>query len=168
MINKPTKIIVHHEAPAVLSNFLRFALVNEYHKERFNAKSSLGFYCGYQYFIEKSGYVIQARLDTDEGAHTIGHNLSSIGICLAGNFDLEMPTEAQKTALRTLLRDLTLKYYILPSEIVPHRKFAPKSCYGSKLSDTWARDLLTGEEKINLLRSVLNALFATLKKLSGK
>ena len=167
-MNKPQWIIVHHEAPPVTTNSPRFGVVNEYHKLKGFPKSSLGYFCGYHLFIEKSGLVWKAREDFDIGAHTIGYNDKSLGVCLAGNFDIEMPTEAQKTALRSVLKEKTIQYGILPLNIVPHRKFSQKTCYGSKLPDTWAADLLTKEEKISVLQSVLNSLWKTLQALMGK
>lgn len=147
-MNTPTKIVVHHTGgsdsnPLQDSSNFTFEQCNEQHRLAFNMKSSLGFYIGYHYYISKDGTTNQGRLDTDEGAHTIGQNTSSIGICLAGNFDATLPTELQKAALTDLLKKLTVKYGISPSFIYPHRMFAQKTCYGNKLADDWARSLIT-------------------------
>jgi len=99
----------------------------------------------YQYVIHKDGEVWQGRPEHRNGAHTYGKNTQSIGICLAGNFDVTLPSEDQKHALSQLLKDLTAKYSIPLSNVVPHRKFANKSCYGKKLTDSWARDLVVAE-----------------------
>src|SRR3990172_1199583 len=50
---------------------------------------------GYQEFIEKDGKVWLGRPATYHGAHVKenGWNKKSIGICLAGNFDVTLPTE---------------------------------------------------------------------------
>ena len=64
-LRKPKHIVVHHSA----SN-ANFAQVNAYHKQRWGFKSSLGYYAGYHYFIEKDGKLTQARKDTEEAAHT--------------------------------------------------------------------------------------------------
>lgn len=147
MINKPEKIIVHHTGgtdidPLADTSNHTFEIVNEYHKGKWNFMASTGYYIGYQYFIEKSGKVIQGRADEDEGAHTIGENLRSIGICMAGNFDLTLPTTEQTEALRGLMAQICLKYGITKENIFPHRHFAHKTCYGDKLSDSWASDLI--------------------------
>lgn len=98
---------------------------------------------GYQYVIHKDGAVWKGRPEHRNGAHTVGYNEKSIGICLAGNFDATMPTTGQIEALKTLLKDIQARYPKITSDkIVPHRKFATKSCYGNKLSDTWASDLV--------------------------
>ena len=162
-MNKPDKIIVHHEAPPVIVSGNRFAIVNAFHKEKDFPISSLGYYVGYHYFIEKSGIIKQARLDSDTGAHTVGYNEDSIGICLAGNFDIELPTKEQEKSLRGLLVKKSKELSIPFSRVYPHRIFATKTCYGSKLSDTWADDLLKEEIKKSILEQIV-ALFQKLIK----
>lgn len=144
--NKPQYIIVHHTGgtdanPKEDTSHHTFEVVNEWHKKLWNFKSSLGFYIGYHYFIDKTGKVTQGRKDTDEGAHTVGKNLSSLGICLAGNFDVTKPTTEQVTALKALIKAKMSEYGIPLDNAVPHRKFAKKSCYGSLLPDGWVQDL---------------------------
>lgn len=41
---------------------------------------------GYTYFIKFSGLIETGRFIEEVGAHTVGHNNTSIGICLAGEF----------------------------------------------------------------------------------
>ncbi len=149
-MNKPEYLIIHHcggsdSNPLLDTSNQTFEDVNEYHRQKWDFKSSLGYYIGYHYFIEKDGKMTQGRADTDEGAHTIGYNLKSLGICLAGNFDVTLPTEAQIGSLKWILRDKTTEYDISMSNIVPHRKFASKSCYGNHLSNDWAGTLLTSK-----------------------
>ena len=130
------------------SNFT-FEQCNELHKQNWDFISSLGYYVGYHYYISKDGTVKQARADTDEGAHCVGYNTSSIGICLAGNFDATLPTQAQTVSLKNLLKLKSDQYSIPLDKIVPHRKFANKTCYGKKLSDTWASDLIKTQPQDN-------------------
>ena len=149
--NNPIEIIVHHTGgtdadPLADTSNQTFEIVEAYHKVRFKAKtlSSLGFYLGYHFFIDKKGKRIQAREYTDLGAHTIGENARSIAVCLAGNFDATHPTPEQVASLKALLIDILTKYKGIPqSEIHPHRHFAIKTCYGKHLSDDWARSLLS-------------------------
>lgn len=153
--NVPKFLIVHHTGgtdsnPLADTSHHTFEIVDTYHKGLWNFKSSLGHYIGYHYFIDKSGKVTQGRADSDEGAHTKGKNLTSIGICLAGNFDAQLPTTKQKDALRTLLGRLSVLYGIPKANIVPHRAFANKTCYGKKLGDTWAADLLKTDSRTDL------------------
>ncbi|MES2224177.1 MAG: peptidoglycan recognition family protein [Patescibacteria group bacterium] len=145
--NNPKYLIIHHTGgtdadPKFDTSNQSFEVVNEYHRQKWDFKSSLGFYLGYQYFIDKNGKVTQGRADSDEGAHTIGKNLESIGICMAGNFDVTMPTTLQIQALKTLIKNKMALYSIPLSNVVPHRKFAVKSCYGNLLGDYWAQVLV--------------------------
>ena len=159
-MNVPKYLIVHHTGgsdsnPLQDSSNFTFEQCNEQHRKSFNFISSLGYYISYHYYISKDGVVHQGRADTDEGAHTIGQNTSSIGICLAGNFDATLPTEVQIQSLKNLLKQKVAQYNIPKENIVPHRHFAVKTCYGNKLADSWAVSLLndvstpmTKEQKI--------------------
>ena len=139
--NIPKTLIIHHTGgtdldPLADTSHHTFEIVDGYHK-------SLGWgKIGYHYFIDRTGKVTQGRKDDEEGAHTKGQNLTSLGICLAGNFDATMPTQEQVSALKTLLKEKLTQYAIPASNVVPHRKYASKTCFGRKLSDTWAQDLL--------------------------
>ena len=153
---KPDKIIVHHSADP--TNEAQFQKINAHHRQRWNFVSQLGFFGGYHYLIEKSGEVRQYRLDDEEGAHCIGQNKSSIGVCLAGNFDEQLPTSNQVVSMCKLI-DYLLKVWQIPaSAIYPHRKFNPTSCYGIYLDDHWAKT-----QFINYLRENLLHLYILLK-----
>lgn len=151
-MNEPKYLIIHHTGgsdafPLLDTSNQSFEDVNAYHRTAPNVwlgyYSSLGYAIGYHYFIDKKGKLTQGRLDTDEGAHTIGYNKQSLGICLAGNFDTTMPTKEQIEALKTLLSMKKAQYGISIDNIVPHRKFAQKTCYGRLLGDSWVLDILT-------------------------
>lgn len=157
---KPEYLIVHHTGgsdanPNQDSSNFTFAQCDLQHKGQFNFKSSLGYYCGYQYYIEKDGKLYQARKDNEEGAHTIGQNKNSIGVCLAGNFDATLPTEAQKATLKKLLTEKMAEWGIPKEKIVPHRKFAVKTCFGRKLSDTWAQELITSLSNEEIKKQII-------------
>lgn len=144
-------IIVHHTGgtdanPKADSSNYTVKQCDVDHKARGFGKSKLGYHVGYTFFIDKQGVVTQTREVGEEGAHTVGKNTTSIGICLAGNFDVTLPTGPQVASLRELLLKYSKSLNISPDKIVPHRNFASKSCYGSQLPERWARELLkTGE-----------------------
>ena len=149
--NTPKYIVVHHTGgldadPLFDSSDRTFSQIDTAHRQDPNVNlgrpSSLGYYIGYHYYIDKNGILTQGRADTDEGAHCRGYNLLSLGICLAGNFDRTLPTDAQVLALRKLLGQKSTQYSIPLTNIQPHRHFASKTCYGNKLADSWAVDLL--------------------------
>ena len=142
MINKPEYLIIHHTGgteanPLADTSHHTYKIVDEYHK-------SLGWEgFGYHFFIDKAGKVKAGRAENYHGAHTKGYNEKSLGICLAGNFDATMPTKEQEISLAVLMQKLVKKYNIPAEKVVPHREFATKTCYGRRLADDWARNLLT-------------------------
>ena len=130
---KPSYIIIHHGG----GNW-NFQQVNESHKNRWGFKSSLGYYIGYQYFIEYSGKVYQGRADNEEGAHTVGnvpyyYNKNSIGICLQGNMEIEKPTVAQLKSLKELVDKKQLEYNISNQRTIGHREVSNTLCPGKYL-----------------------------------
>lgn len=137
--NKPEYIIVHHTAVSYNKNPDQFEATKRYHK-------SLGWGdIGYHYEINKAGKVYVGRKETTAGAHCYQESMNSksIGIALDGNFDEELPTKEQTEALKKLLIDICARHKISKDKIYPHRKYATyKSCYGKKLSDKWASDLV--------------------------
>lgn len=143
-MNIPKYIIVHHTGgtdadPLADTSHHTAEIVDAYHK----SKGWDGI--GYNWYIEKSGVLKKGRDESKTGAHTIGYNEKSIGICLAGNFDATMPTTAQIITLTKLLKEKMVQFNIEPVNIVPHRAFATKTCYGKKLADDWARKLVLVE-----------------------
>lgn len=155
MANTPRKIIVHHTAS--INPEAQFSLVDGWHKDREFLLSSLGFYVGYHYFIEKDGNLRTAKRETEVGCHTIGQNESSIGVCLAGNFDVEDPTPEQIATLGDLLTSLCSRYLFTEDDIYPHRAFSNTHCFGSKLSAHWASKVYL-EHEVKRFQLRLNAL----------
>lgn len=103
---------------------------------------------GYHYVIRRSGAIELGRPLPVIGAHTLGYNDVSVGICLVGGARKARPDEtpewsdmvsednferAQKEALRTLLEMLKLVY---PTALLaPHNAVAAKGCPSF---DVWA------------------------------
>lgn len=149
----PSWIIVHHTASP--RDTTTVAAVNEFHRTKnwgtaanpaYAKASTLGSYVQYHYFITHDGTVTKCAEEHEIRWHSGSMNDKAIGICLAGWFDdghdASGPTAKQTEALRTLLSTLVAKYAIPTDRVVPHRKFANKSCYGFKLADDWAAKLL--------------------------
>jgi len=146
-MNKPEYLIIHHTGgtdsnPLQDSSNYTVQQCSNDHKARFNMKSKTGLWCGYHYMIDKLGTVTQVRFDDEEGAHAKGYNSKSLGICLMGNFDATLPTQAQIETLKKVMKQKSDFYAIPLTKIIPHRNVAQKTCYGNKLSESWARDLL--------------------------
>jgi N-acetylmuramoyl-L-alanine amidase len=125
-----TYLIVHHTATA--RDATDFDGVQKYHVEGRGWDD-----IGYHYFISASGEVRAGRAEDVVGAHCKagGMNLKSLGICLAGHFDVEAPTIAQLTAVTLLLRCLMAKYHIPANRVLGHGEVpeAKTSCPGAIL-----------------------------------
>lgn len=87
---------------------------------------------GYHYVVYLDGSVHAGRSEKLAGAHCIGHNRNSIGVCYIGGVasDCKTPedtrTPEQKNALEALLKQLKKRYP--GAAIHSHRDFAAKSC----------------------------------------
>ena len=87
---------------------------------------------GYHYVIYRDGSIHEGRPLEQIGAHCVGHNKHSIGICYIGGCasDGKTPkdtrTSEQKEALLSLLRRLKARFP--NASIHGHRDFAAKAC----------------------------------------
>lgn len=87
--------------------------------------------CGYHYVILLDGTIQKGRPLEQEGAHCLGHNTHSIGICYIGGLDLhgrpsDTRTPEQKGTLQRLLK--FLKERFPEATIHGHNEFAAKDC----------------------------------------
>lgn len=80
---------------------------------------------GYHYVILLNGDVQTGRSIGEVGAHTIGHNVRSIGICLIGT---DRFTTAQWESLANLVYQLHIDFKA--ATVHGHREFAAKECPG--------------------------------------
>lgn len=124
-MRKINEIIVHCAATPEGKNF-KAADIDRWHRER---KMKC---IGYHYVVDLDGTVEPGRPENEIGAHCLGHNQNSIGVCYVGGLaaDGKTPkdtrTAAQKEALLALLKKLRAKYPKAP--IHGHRDFAAKAC----------------------------------------
>ena len=191
------KHLVIHNSGGLINNpyastqHLSVKDIDTAHKIRWGVKSSMGWYCGYTIVIEANGKLTQTRAIGEEGIHAKGHNFDSIGILLMGNFTagVDQPTFPQELALKNLLirllnknfeglnifgqKEIFYNNFVADiKDIVPHRALCETTCYGSGLTDDWARNLVKGyyKEQITLLQSILETLkniFKTRKQLGA-
>lgn len=68
--------------------------------------------CGYHFYIRKDGTIYRGRPECTIGAHAVGHNATSIGICLEGDFNKQSPTKEQIKSGAELITYLKKKYNI--------------------------------------------------------
>lgn len=124
-MRKISKIIIHCSATPEGKDF-SVKDIDRCHRQR-------GFRCiGYHFVIYRDGTVHRGRDIEEVGAHCVGHNLSSIGICYIGGLssDGQSPkdtrTRAQDVALRHLVAQLRAQF---PEATVHgHNEFANKAC----------------------------------------
>ncbi len=122
-----TKIIVHCTATRDGQHFT-VSQIRDMHVKG-NGWSDIG----YHYLIYLDGTVHNGRNVNVSGAHCENHNSHSIGVCYVGGLDKnnvkitkDTRTEAQKKALRTLLKELKTLY---PNATIHgHNEFANKDC----------------------------------------
>lgn len=128
-MNKPKYIIIHCSATREDMDFTE-KQINESHVARGFGK------WGYHYYIRKDGRVVLMRAENEIGAHDnclvpgekISYNRCSIGICYEGGLDKngkakDTRTEAQKTAMVTLVQDICKRHQIL--DVLGHRDTSP-------------------------------------------
>ena len=99
--------------------------IRRWHKER-------GFVdIGYHYVVYLDGSVHHGRPEERMGAHCLGYNAKSIGVCYVGGLDADgrpkdTRTPAQRDALRRLVASLREKFP--RASLHCHNEFANKEC----------------------------------------
>lgn len=124
-VRSQTRTIIVHCAATKPDMSIGLREIRQWHKER-------GFLdVGYHFIIRRDGSVEEGRDVNQVGAHTIGQNETSVGICLVGGVDDQMRpaanfTPQQMATLRNLLKEMQAKY---PGAVIKgHRDFAAKAC----------------------------------------
>lgn len=134
----PTHIIIHHSLTED-NQTVSWNAIRDYHINVCGWKD-----VGYHYGIELIGTqydILKGRMDDEEGAHCLGFNDNSIGICLVGNFDHAAPSDTQLKLLRKICRSLMNIYGIKSDHVLGHwetfslrNKPVEKSCPGNAFS----------------------------------
>lgn len=88
---------------------------------------------GYHLVIDRAGRVWQGRDLRYQGAHVRDHNPKNVGVMVLGNFDLQRPTDAQKTILRHVLGNLMQLYRVPLKQVFTHQELNVTSCPGKVL-----------------------------------
>lgn len=84
---------------------------------------------GYNFFVRKDGSVYRGRGENAVGAHTVGYNSMSIGICFEGNYDQEKTVpETQIKAGQELVAYLRKKYP--GAKVGTHQDYDSTACPG--------------------------------------
>lgn len=126
--NNPKVLIYHHAA-------IKKATVEKIHQIHLD-KDYGGI--GYHFYIRKDGKIYRGRPENTIGAHTIGKNRDSLGICLEGNLEEENMTEEQVVSLENLSIYLIIKYNI--EGVYGHRDFYETACPGKNFKTITIKD----------------------------
>ena len=94
---------------------------------------------GYHWIIDRDGQRAPGRRETEIGAHVVGHNRGTIGICLIGGFGADADdefgdhfTKAQERTLRALIADIRSRTQI--TKVTGHNAYAAKACPGFRVA----------------------------------
>lgn len=104
---------------------IKASTIDKWHRQN-------GWRCiGYNYVIDLDGTEEKGRSEEDIGAHTVGHNIHSIGICYIGGLDKDgkpkdTRTEAQKASMLRLVKELLIRYP--KARLSGHNQWARKAC----------------------------------------
>ena len=109
---------------------------------------------GYHFYIRKNGGIKNTRPLEKPGAHALGYNAHSIGICYEGGLDVryrpaDTRTEWQKHSLRVLIRTLLMDY---PGcRVCGHRDLSPDRNGDGRISpEEWVKECPCFEVTSNL------------------
>ena len=109
-------IVVHCSATRCNQSYTVMQLIRD-HADRFG-------FTGYHYYITRDGQTYQTRHEQLVGAHAVGYNSHSLGVCYEGGLDkdgnhYDTRTIRQKRALLNLLKRLKREHP--QAQILGHR-----------------------------------------------
>lgn len=122
--NNPNKIILHNTASknASIDDVQAWHLANGWSG------------CGYHFLIRKDGTIYMGRPVTAIGAHCVGQNSTSIGVCFEGDFNTEKMGDKQIEAGEELISFLKNKYGIKLVKL--HKDYNNTDCPGNNFPYT--------------------------------
>lgn len=151
-------IVIHHSATDKDKTTLKS--IDNSHKKRWGAISSLGYYVGYHFVIDGNGEITQTRGFKERGIHTVGMN-KSIGICVIGNFEEQEPNTEQLLSLWFLLDEI--KKISNNVVVKQHKDFSATLCPGKNLSEKVGMWIKFNEAK-SLFRRIKDKIEKWLKR----
>lgn len=121
--------------------------VNLYHKQKWNMKSSLGWFVGYNDFIDTNGIITHCRDFYEETMAIVGHNCDTdakcdtISVCLSGDFNQELPNDKQIIVLKTYIKKIKENYSNI--EITFHRNLQTgRTCPGALFTKEYLENVI--------------------------
>lgn len=111
---------------------------------------------GYHFFVRKDGSVYRGRPIEAVGAHCLGWNSNSIGVCAEGNFQTDTMPNVQRNAILELIEYLKRIY---PGVVVNgHRELDATSCPGQNypLEELKEGKKVVEQWKLDIMQKALN------------
>lgn len=169
-----TTIVLHNTAVSRAVQPLQFNAVNNHHKGKWNMRSELGEYMGYNFFCEPTGKRTQARKIGEETIAQIGNNCDipsrcgMVSYCMAGYFRDEKPTQFQVDDFISFIREVQTRY---PDVVLKQHKDVYPSRTCAELSDAeiqkWLEAEVTGAPKDKVIARLQKENEALVKQVSN-
>jgi len=131
------RIVIHHSASPDISA----VTIHAWHLSRGWAG------IGYHYVIRANGDIERGRPEWARGAHAPPANSDSIGICLTGNFEIDIPSADQIDALVGLIKDINTRYKKNLS-VIGHKDVMATLCPGSRFPWAELYSKLKGKDEV--------------------
>lgn len=136
----PMRMTVHHSAGSPSHTDMNM-LSQIAGWEKDHIKRGFGL-MGYHWVINSLGSVAEGTGTELVGSHTRANNRGNIGVCLAGNFDKQEPTDKMLASLVGLLAYVGARYNMdtgSPDFVRGHEHYVRKACPGNHVMDKLAR-----------------------------
>lgn len=143
---RPDYIVIH--TAAFSGNNCDAQIIDSWHRDR--GWTGIGYHfvvLNDRHATKNDGEVEEGRAVDKAGAHALGINSRSLGICCVGHGDLDDFTPAQYASLQTLVPELMARYNVPVERVIGHRELnlladngivearyrTTKSCPGTKV-----------------------------------
>lgn len=128
-MNTPKKVILHCSAtPDYKKGHISFDLFGASDIDSWHRSEKGWDMIGYHEVIRRTGLLEHGRPHTMHGAHTLGHNVDSLGVCYIG---LSYPTKEQIDTLGTVFLKFLADYGIKANQWFGHYELnVAKLCPG--------------------------------------
>jgi len=127
---KPDTIIIHCSATREDKDFSIQDVDRSHAARKFKRpiQSEVLKHVGYQYYVRKNGDIEKGRHEDEVGAHCLGYNNRSVGICYEGGLDCngkakDTRTQEQKEAINNLVNEISRRWDIIA--VIGHRDTSP-------------------------------------------
>jgi hypothetical protein len=130
---KVTKFIVHHTTGNHETRNDSVSWVRAIQRTHINDRKWSDI--AYNFLVDKYGYIYVGRGWDTSGAHTAGHNSTSIGVAFLGDGSRPVPEEAKRAIAHLYAQCRGLFGPVTPST---HQNWSATACPGAQLA-TWVR-----------------------------